>query len=137
MLPRQSRPELPNFRLYPRPSLSAHGISINSEQEIVNIRSCAPAGPRMRPISRRASSSAPPDLTDNYDDKNELDFNRALSPVRDPNDESFWESKVQRILTAAFPGETRIRAEDLLGLGDGDDENSTDALRELEARRLR
>jgi hypothetical protein len=85
-----------------------NGISINSEQEIVNVRllSACPAL-AMRPYFQEGFLAGTPDLTDNYDDKNELDFNRRLvAKFAIPNDEAFWEGKPQGVPAALlFPGE--------------------------------
>jgi hypothetical protein len=96
----QSRPEPAEVFVYVLglPYLP-NGISINSEQEIINIRllSACPAL-AMRPYFQEGFLVGTPDLTDNYDDKNELDFNRRLvAKFVIPNDEGFWEGGLQRI----------------------------------------
>ncbi len=76
-----------------------NGISINSEQEIVNVRllSVCPAI-AMRPYFQEGFLAGTPDITDNYDDKNELDFNRRLiAKFSIPRDESFWGGDLKRI----------------------------------------
>ncbi|HEY9054107.1 MAG TPA: FRG domain-containing protein [Rectinemataceae bacterium] len=76
-----------------------NGISINSEQEIVNVRllSVCPAL-AMRPYFQEGFLAGTPDITDNYDDKNELDFNRRLvAKFSIPEDEAFWGEDARRI----------------------------------------
>jgi len=76
-----------------------NGISINSEQEIVNIRllsACPPLA--LRPYFQEGFLVGTTDLTDNYDDKNELDFNRRLiAKFVIPNDDSFWNGNLHKI----------------------------------------
>ncbi|MCX7027407.1 MAG: FRG domain-containing protein [Spirochaetes bacterium] len=96
----QSRPKLAQAYVFVLglPYLP-NGISINPEQEIVNIRllSVCPTL-AMRPYFQEGFLAGTPDLTDNYDDKNELDFNRRLvAKFVIPNDDSFWENNAQRI----------------------------------------
>ena len=76
-----------------------NGISINSEQEILNLRllSVCPTF-ALRPYFQEGFLVGTPDLTDNYDNKNELDFNRRLvAKFAIPNDFSFWDKNLQRI----------------------------------------
>jgi len=76
-----------------------NGISINSEQEIINIRllSACPAL-ALRPYFQEGFLVGTADLTDNYDDKNELDFNRRLiAKFAIPNDDRFWEGNLGKI----------------------------------------
>lgn len=76
-----------------------NGISINSEQEIVNIRllsACPPLA--LRPYFQEGFLAGTTDITDNYDDKNELDFNRRLiAKFAIPNDDSFWNGNLHKI----------------------------------------
>ncbi len=76
-----------------------NGISINSEQEIVNIRllsACPPLA--LRPYFQEGFLVGTTDITDNYDDKNELDFNRRLiAKFAIPGGESFWNGNQRRI----------------------------------------
>ncbi len=69
-----------------------NGISINSEQEIVNLRllsACPPLA--LRPYFQEGFLAGTADITDNFDDKNELDFNRRLiAKFSISRDESFW-----------------------------------------------
>lgn len=69
-----------------------NGVSINSEQEIINVRllSACPSL-ALRPYFQEGFLVGTADITDNYDDKNELDFNRRLiAKFLIPGDESFW-----------------------------------------------
>lgn len=69
-----------------------NGISINSEQEIVNVRLLSVCPPlALRPYFQEGFLAGTTDITDNYDDKNELDFNRRLvAKFSIPNGPSFW-----------------------------------------------
>jgi hypothetical protein len=76
-----------------------NGISINSEEEIVNIRllSACPAL-ALRPYFQEGFLIGTSDLTDNFDDKNELDFNRRLiAKFAIPNNDGFWGGSFNRI----------------------------------------
>ena len=76
-----------------------NGISINSEQEIVNIRllSACPSL-ALRPYFQEGFLAGTTDITDNFDDKNELDFNRRLvAKFAIPGDDSFWNGNQLRI----------------------------------------
>jgi len=76
-----------------------NGISINSELEIVNIRllSACPAL-ALRPYFQEGFLVGTTDITDNYDDKNELDFNRRLiAKFAIPNNDSFWSGSLNRM----------------------------------------
>lgn len=76
-----------------------NGISINSEQEIVNIRLLSVCPPlALRPYFQEGFLAGTTDITDNYDDKNELDFNRRLiAKFAIPNDDSFWGGSLRGI----------------------------------------
>lgn len=76
-----------------------NGISINSEEEIVNIRllSACPAL-ALRPYFQEGFLVGTDDITDNYDDKNELDFNRRLiAKFAIPNNDTFWNGNLNKI----------------------------------------
>lgn len=76
-----------------------NGISINSEEEIVNIRllSACPAL-ALRPYFQEGFLVGTADITDNYDDKNELDFNRRLiAKFAIPNNDTFWNGNLHKI----------------------------------------
>lgn len=76
-----------------------NGISINSEQEIVNLRllsACPPLA--LRPYFQEGFLVGTADITDNFDDKNELDFNRRLiAKFSIPRDASFWNGSLGMI----------------------------------------
>lgn len=76
-----------------------NGISINSEQEIVNLRllgACPPLA--LRPYFQEGFLVGTADITDNFDDKNELDFNRRLiAKFSIPGDDSFWNGNLGRV----------------------------------------
>lgn len=76
-----------------------NGISINSEQEIVNIRLLSVCPPlALRPYFQEGFLVGTTDITDNYDDKNELDFNRRLvAKFVIPNNDSFWNGNLHKI----------------------------------------
>ncbi|MCE1196838.1 FRG domain-containing protein, partial [bacterium] len=70
-----------------------NGISINSEQEVLNVRllSTCPTLAK-RTYFQEGFLAGTPDLTDNYDDKNELDFNRRLvAKFAIPCGDEFWD----------------------------------------------
>ena len=76
-----------------------NGISINSEQEIVDIRLLSVCPPlALRPYFQEGYLVGTTDVTDNYDDKNELDFNRRLiAKFVIPVGDSFWGDNLARI----------------------------------------
>ncbi len=76
-----------------------NGISINSEQEIVNIRLLSVCPPlALRPYFQEGFLVGTTDITDNYDDKNELDFNRRLiAKFAIPNNAAFWNGNLHKI----------------------------------------
>lgn len=76
-----------------------NGISINSEQEIVDIRLLSVCPPlALRPYFQEGYLVGTTDITDNYDDKNELDFNRRLiAKFAIPSGDSFWDGSLDRI----------------------------------------
>jgi len=61
--------------------------------------SSRPARPwPLRPYFQEGFLVGTTDLTDNYDDKNELDFNRRLiAKFVIPNDDSFWNGNLHKI----------------------------------------
>jgi len=67
-------------------------ISVNSEQDIINIRLlsiCPPAA--MRPYFQEGYLIGTSDITTNYENKTELDFNRRLiAKFKIPNKQGFW-----------------------------------------------
>ena len=76
-----------------------NGISINSEQEIVNLKllsACPPLA--LRPYFQEGFLVGTADITDNFDDKNELDFNRRLiAKFVIPGDDSFWNGNLGKV----------------------------------------
>ncbi|MGB4586063.1 MAG: FRG domain-containing protein [Rectinemataceae bacterium] len=76
-----------------------NGIAINSEEEIVNLRllsACPPLA--LRPYFQEGFLVGTADITDNFDDKNELDFNRRLiAKFSIPGDDSFWNGNLGRL----------------------------------------
>lgn len=75
------------------------GISIDSQEEIISLRllSACPSL-ALRPYFQDAFLAGTVDITDNYDDKNELDFNRRLiAKFAIPNDDAFWNGSVHKI----------------------------------------
>ncbi|PKM65357.1 MAG: FRG domain-containing protein [Firmicutes bacterium HGW-Firmicutes-2] len=67
-------------------------ISINSEHDLVNIRLLSISPPQaLRPFFQEGYLSGTEYIRDEYQEKNELDFNRRLIAVyRIPNNTSFW-----------------------------------------------
>jgi len=74
-------------------------ISINSEHDIVNIRLISISPPdALRPYYQEAYLAGTTDITDDYDQKTELDFrNRLIIKIKIPNDISFWGNEFNRI----------------------------------------
>lgn len=67
-------------------------ISVNSEQDIINIRLlsiCPPTA--VRPYFQEGYLAGTSDITNNYETKTELDFNRRLvAKFKIPNTKAFW-----------------------------------------------
>lgn len=81
-------------------------ISINSEQDLVNIRLlsiCPPAA--LRPYFQEGYLAGTPDVTSEYDSKTELDFrNRIIAKFSIPSAKSFWGRGFDQIpSTALYP----------------------------------
>ena len=74
-------------------------ISINSEHDIVNIRLISISPPdALRPYYQEVYLAGTTDITDDYDQKTELDFrNRLIIKIKIPNDSSFWGKEFNRI----------------------------------------
>jgi len=72
-------------------------ISINSEEEIVNIRLLSICPPNaLRPYFQEGYLAGTPDVTSNYDTKTELDLrNRLIAKFEIPSGKSFWNSGVE------------------------------------------
>jgi len=83
------------------------GISIDSREEIVSVRllSVCPSLAR-RPYFQDALLAGTVDISDNYEEKNELDFNRRLvAKFSIPSGDEFWANGPGRIDSALlFPG---------------------------------
>ncbi len=79
-------------------------ISINSEDEIVNIRLLSICPPQaLRPYFQEGYMAGTPDVTSNYDTKTELDFrNRLIAKFEIPSGKSFWDSGVEIMPRAAL-----------------------------------
>jgi hypothetical protein len=98
-------------------------ISINSEEEIVNIRLLSICPPNaLRPYFQEGYMVGTPDVTSNYDSKTELDLrNRLLAKFEIPNGPSFWNSGVQMMPKEALYPEgdqvLRICSQIILGSG--------------------
>ena len=74
-------------------------ISINTEQETVNVRLLSICPPdALRPYFQEGYLAGTEEVTDNYDSKSELDFNRRLlAKYRVPRSKSFWGSEAKAI----------------------------------------
>jgi len=88
-------------------------ISINSEHDIVNIRLISISPPAaLRPYYQEAYLAGTTDITDDYDQKTELDFrNRLIIKIKIPKDGSFWGKEFNRIPDELlFPKNDRLLA---------------------------
>jgi hypothetical protein len=88
-------------------------ISINSEEDIVNIRLlsiCPPSA--LRPYFQEGYMAGTPDLTVNYDTKTEVDFrNRLVAKFAIPRARKFWNSGFSRMpRTALYPSGDEVQA---------------------------
>jgi len=74
-------------------------ISINSEDDIVNIRLLSICPPdALRPYFQEGYLSGTPDITSEYESKTELDFNnRLIAKFAIPNTRQFWGSGLKKI----------------------------------------
>jgi len=74
-------------------------ISINSEHDLVNIRLISISPPdALRPYYQEGYLAGTTDITNEYDQKTELDFrNRLIMKIKIPNDHSFWGKEFNRI----------------------------------------
>lgn len=87
-------------------------ISINSEEELVNIRLlsiCPPSA--LRPFFQEGYMAGTPDVTLNFDSKTELDFrNRLIAKFRIPNVKKFWSSGFEVLpKSSLYPPNDEIR----------------------------
>src|ERR1035438_682581 len=81
-------------------------ISINSEEEIVNIRLLSICPPdALRPYFQEGYMAGTPDVISNYDSKTELDFrNRLIAKFEIPAGASFWGRNFSALpSTALYP----------------------------------
>jgi hypothetical protein len=86
-------------------------ISINSEEDVVNIRLlsiCPPAA--LRPYFQEGYMAGTPDVTTNFDTKTELDFrNRLIAKFAVPRTKRFWTTGFEATpKTALYPSGDRI-----------------------------
>lgn len=74
-------------------------ISINSEHDLVNVRLLSICPPdALRPYFQEGYLAGTTDITSEYTDKSEMDFNRRLvAKFRIPNDAEFWGDGFSRI----------------------------------------
>jgi hypothetical protein len=87
-------------------------ISINSEEDIVNIRLLSICPPQaLRPYFQEGYMAGTPDVTSNYDSKTELDFrNRLIAKFEIPTGGSFWGRSFSALpKTALYPARDKIR----------------------------
>ena len=87
-------------------------ISINSEEDVVNIRLlsiCPPSA--LRPYFQEGYMAGTPDVTTNFDRKSELDFrNRLLAKFAIPSAKRFWNTGFERMPPEAlFPTDDRVQ----------------------------
>lgn len=87
-------------------------ISINSEEDIVNIRLlsiCPPAA--LRPYFQEAYMAGTPDVTSTFETKTELDFrNRLIAKFAIPRAKGFWNTGfVGTPRTALYPSNDRVQ----------------------------
>src|SRR5262249_16069580 len=86
-------------------------ISINSEEDLVNIRLlsiCPPAA--LRPYFQEGYMAGTPDVTSDSDTKTELDFrNRLIAKFAVPRASRFWSSGFEATpRTALYPSNDRV-----------------------------
>jgi len=86
-------------------------ISINSEEDLVNIRLlsiCPPAA--LRPYFQEGYMAGTSDVTTNFDNKTELDFrNRLIAKFAIPRAKSFWNAGFEATpRTALYPSKDRV-----------------------------
>jgi FRG domain len=86
-------------------------ISINSEEDIVNIRLLSICPPdALRPYFQEGYMAGTPDVTTDFDTKTELDFrNRLVAKFAIPRARSFWNAGFEAMpRTALFPSGDRV-----------------------------
>jgi uncharacterized protein YutE (UPF0331/DUF86 family) len=87
-------------------------ISINSEEEIVNIRLLSICPPQaLRPHFQEGYMAGTPDVTSNYESKTELDLrNRLIAKFEIPSNDSFWSSGVEIMpREALYPEDDQVK----------------------------
>jgi hypothetical protein len=87
-------------------------ISINSEEDIVNIRLLSICPPdALRPYFQEGYMAGTPDVTTDFDSKTELDFrNRLIAKFEIPRAKHFWNSGFESTpRTALFPSADRVQ----------------------------
>jgi FRG domain-containing protein len=86
-------------------------ISINSEEDLVNIRLLSICPPdALRPYFQEGFMAGTPDVTSNFETKTELDFrNRLIAKFAIPRAKSFWNAGFEGTpRTALYPPEDRV-----------------------------
>jgi hypothetical protein len=92
--------------------LTSNRISINSEQDIVNIRLLSICPPdALRPYYQEGYLAGTSEVTLDYDSRSVLDFkNRLVAKFIIPNNEKFWGDGINKIPTPMlFPEKDRIK----------------------------
>lgn len=87
-------------------------VSINSEEDIVNIRLLSICPPdALRPYFQEGYMAGTPDVTTDFDNKTELDFrNRLIAKFAIPRAKSFWNSGFEATpRTALYPSGDRVQ----------------------------
>lgn len=86
-------------------------ISINSEEDLVNIRLLSICPPdALRPYSQEGYMAGTPDVTSNFETKTELDFrNRLIAKFEIPRGTRFWnDGSAGTPKTALYPSNDRV-----------------------------
>jgi hypothetical protein len=87
-------------------------ISIHSEHDIVNIRLLSICPPKaLRPYFQEGFLAGTEDITNEFDNKSELDFNnRLIAKFKIPNNENFWKSSFSAIpRDALYPEGDKVK----------------------------
>lgn len=88
-------------------------ISINSEEDLINIRLLSISPPQaLRPYFQEGYLVGTDDVTNDYSNKSELDLNnRLIAKFEIPNNDKFWGSSFNRIpRTALYPNKDKINS---------------------------
>lgn len=86
-------------------------ISINSEEDLVNIRLLSICPPdALRPYFQEGYMTGTPDVTSTFETKTELDFrNRLIAKFAIPRAKSFWNAGFEGTpITALYPADDRV-----------------------------